>query len=82
MAEPQLSVRSARARELAHQLARRERRTIAQVVERALEEYAAQHTGRSPATLFYTELNRQYGTDIDLDEIIREHRTPHAGVDL
>ena len=39
MAEPQLSVRSARARELAHRLAKRERRTVAEVVERALEAY-------------------------------------------
>jgi uncharacterized protein (UPF0276 family) len=35
MAEPQLSVRSARARALAHRLARRERRTVADIVERA-----------------------------------------------
>jgi hypothetical protein len=82
MTEPQLSVRSARARELAHQLARRERRTVAEVVERALEEYAAHQTGREPAAMFYTELNRRYATDLDLDEIIRGHRTPHTGIDL
>ena len=35
--EPPLSVRSARARDLAHRLARRERRSIADIVERALE---------------------------------------------
>ena len=39
MAEPQLSVRSAKARDLAHRLARREHRSIADVVERALEAY-------------------------------------------
>ena len=43
MSEPQLSVRSAKARELAHRLANRERRTIAAVVERALEEYEQRH---------------------------------------
>jgi hypothetical protein len=37
MAVPQLSVRSSKARELAHRLARRENRSIAEVIERALE---------------------------------------------
>jgi hypothetical protein len=37
MAEPQLSVRSAKARDLARRLARREGRSLADVVERALE---------------------------------------------
>lgn len=39
MVEPQLSVRSARARarDLAHRLARRENRSIAVIIERALE---------------------------------------------
>ena len=39
MAAPQLSVRSSKARDLAHRLARRENRSIAEVVERALEAY-------------------------------------------
>jgi len=39
MAEPQLSVRSAKARDVARRLARREHRSIADVVERALEAY-------------------------------------------
>ena len=82
MTEPQLSVRSARARELAHKLAKRERRTVAQVVERALEEYAAQQTGRLPASQFYRELNRRYASDIDLESVIRENRKPHDGIDL
>ena len=47
MAEPQLSVRSARA--LAHGLARREQRTVAEVVERAFEVYEAAQSGREPA---------------------------------
>ena len=82
MPEPQLSVRSARARQLAHALAKRERRTVAEVVERALEEYAAHQTGRVPASEFYRELNRRFATDLDLEEIIQANRKPHAGVDL
>ena len=39
MAKPQLSVRSVKARDLAHRLARRENRTIAEIVERALQAY-------------------------------------------
>ena len=82
MTAPQLSVRSARARELAHRLAKHERRTIAEVVERALEAYAAHHMDRAPASTFYVELNQRLATDIDLEEVIREHRGPHQGVDL
>ena len=82
MAEPQLSVRSARARELAHRLARHERRTIADVVERALEAYAEHHIDRAPASTFYYELNKRVATDIDLEDVIREHRRPHPGLDL
>ena len=82
MAEPQLSVRSARAWELAHELARRERRAMAEVVERALEEYAAHQTGREPASSFYTGLNRRFATDLNLEDIIREHRNSHSGIDL
>jgi hypothetical protein len=39
MAQSQLSVRSAKARDLAHRRARREQRSIADIVERALEAY-------------------------------------------
>jgi hypothetical protein len=49
MAEPQLSVRSAKARDLAHRLARREQRSIADIVERALECYEVREAGREPA---------------------------------
>ena len=82
MAEPQLSVRSARARDLAHRLARRERRTIADIVERALEAYEAREAGREPAAAFYARISRDYGTDVDLDSVIRESRQPHTGPDL
>lgn len=82
MAEPQLSVRSAKARDLAHRLARREKRSIAEIVERALEAYEARETGREPAAAFYARLSAQYGTDDDLEAIVRENRKPHKGLDL
>jgi hypothetical protein len=79
MSEPQLSVRSARARELAHRLARRERRTVAEVVERALEAYESAQTGREPAAQFYARLAAEFGTDIDLEAVIKADRAPHPG---
>jgi len=82
MAEPQLSVRSSRARDLAHRLARRENRSVADIVERALEAYEARETGREPASSFYTRLSSDCGTDLDLDAIVREARIPHKGPDL
>lgn len=82
MAEPQLSVRSAKARDLAHRLARRERRSIADIVERALEAYEVRETGREPASSFYARLSVDYGTDIDLDAVIRRDRHAHAGPTL
>lgn len=82
MAEPQLSVRSARARDLAHRLARRENRSIAEIVERALESYESRETGREPAVAFYLRLSKDFGTDIDLDAVIRESRVIHDGPDL
>lgn len=74
MAEPQLSVRSAKARDLAHRLARRERRTVADVVERALEAYEVREAGREPVEAFYARLSTDCGTDLDLDVVIRESR--------
>ncbi len=82
MAEPQLSVRSAKARDLAHRLARRENRSIADVVERALEAYEMREAGREPASAFYARLSTSYGTDIDLEAIIRQSRRPHTGPEL
>ncbi|MBZ9743038.1 MULTISPECIES: type II toxin-antitoxin system VapB family antitoxin [unclassified Mesorhizobium] len=81
MAEPQLSVRSAKARDLAHRLARRENRSIADVVERALESYEIREAGREPASTFYARL-ASTGTDIDLERIIREGRQVHPGPEL
>lgn len=82
MAEPQLSVRSSKARDLAHRLARRENRSIADIVERALEYYEVRETGREPAASFYMRLAAQAGTDIDLESVIGENRQPHHGIDL
>lgn len=79
MAEPQLSVRSARARDLAHRLAHRENRSIADIVERALEAYETQQTGREPAADFYRRISLQAALDIDLDAVIRADREAHQG---
>lgn len=82
MAQPQLSVRSAKARDLAHRLARRERRTIADIVERALESYEVREIGRETAADFYARLTSNREDDIDLEAIIREGRAPNTGPDL
>lgn len=82
MAEPQLSVRSAKARDLAHRLARRERRSIAEIVERALENYEIREAGREPAAAFYARLADHYGGDIDLEAVIRENRRINPGLEL
>jgi hypothetical protein len=82
MAEPQLSVRSAKARDLAHRLARREKRSIADIVERALEAYEIREAGREPAAAFYARLSANYGTDIDIEAAIREARRADPGPDL
>lgn len=82
MPEPQLSVRSARARDIAHRLARRERRSIADIVERALEAYECRETAREPPTAFYARLSQNFGTDIDLEAVIRESREVDAGPTL
>ena len=82
MAEPQLSVRSARARDLAHRLARRERRSIADIVERALIAYEQRESGRESAEAFYARLAANCGEGADLDALMADHRQPHAGPDL
>ncbi|RJF94668.1 plasmid stabilization protein [Oleomonas cavernae] len=82
MAEPQLSVRSAKARDLAHRLARREKRSIADIVERALEAYEIREAGREPAADFYARLSADAGTDLDLETVIRQSRRPNPGPDL
>ena len=78
MAEPQLSVRSAKARDLA----RREHRSIADVVERALEADEIREAGRGPAAAFYARLTNDYGSDLDLEVVIRENRKVDPGPEL
>jgi hypothetical protein len=82
MPEPQLSVRSAKARDLAHALAKREGRTVAEIVERALEAYRSREAPRESAEEFYRRLTRDREEDIDLDALLEEHRKPHLGIDL
>lgn len=45
-------------------------------------DYASHQTGRAPAAEFYRELNRQYATDVDLEELIQASRNTHAGLVL
>ena len=82
MAEPQLSVRSAKARDLAHRLARRERRSIADSVERALEAYEIREAGAEPAEAFFARLSAENGVEIDLESIIADSRVINSGLDL
>jgi len=82
MVQPQLSVRSALARDLAHRLARRERRSIADVVERALVAYEQRETGRESPEAFYKRLSETCSEDVDLNALIADHRRPHSGPDL
>ena len=82
MPEPQLSVRSARARDLAHRLARRENRSIADIVERALAQYESRETGRESAEAFYARLAEDGVEGLDLEAEIRKARRPHLGLEL
>jgi hypothetical protein len=87
MPELQLSIRSTRARKLAHKIAKQERRTITQVVEAALEQYGklqVPEASKETAAEFYDRLHRDYSTgpDIDLESIIREHRKPNTGIEF
>jgi hypothetical protein len=87
MASPQLSVRSARARDLAHELSRREKRPIHAIVEDALNAYA-RATPRETTEEFLKRVRAIGGGD--LDETIREmqehlderRKVPHTGIDL
>jgi hypothetical protein len=81
MTSPQLSVRSARARELAHQLSALEQRPIHAIVEDALTQYAARHPQQSAAA-FLKRLKSLAVPDVDLNNLIEENRVPHKGIDL
>lgn len=84
MTAPQLSVRSARARDLAHALSRRERRPIHAIVEDALVEYARKHPQPESAAAFLRRTRALGEPDDgnDLDAAIESNRTPHRGIDL
>ena len=81
MNAPQLSVRSKRARDLAHELSRLEGRPIHAIVEEALVEYARRHP-RESAEAFLKRMRAMAVEDIDLEELIQDHRVPHGGIDL
>jgi hypothetical protein len=82
MAEPWLILRCAKARDLARRLARRERRSVADIVERALEAYEIREAGREPSAAFYARLSGDYGIDVDLEAAIRENRRINLGREL
>ena len=79
MAESRLSIRSARARDLARRQARREGRSIAEIVERALEAYDVREAGREPAASFYARLSTNSGSDVDLEAAIKEVTVSREG---
>lgn len=85
MTSPQLSVRSKRARDLAHQLSRHEGRPIHAIVEEALSDYARRHRGESAAA-FLKRMRKAAPADdqaiAELEAAIEEHRHPHKGIDL
>lgn len=85
MTAPQLSVRSKRARDLAHELSRREGRPIHAIVEEALTDYARRHPGESAAT-FLRRMRQVAPIDdqaiAELEAAITEHRHPHKGMEL
>jgi hypothetical protein len=53
-------------------------------VERALDAYEKQSLAppKETAAVFWDRVRRDYGTEHNLEEILEEHRKPHAGVDL
>ena len=88
MTSPQLSVRSARARDLAHQLSAREKRPIHAIVEDALTEYAKKRPQPESAEAFLKRM-RAIGADVsdvddlaDLEAMINDNRKPHHGINL
>ena len=81
MNAPQLSVRSKKARDLAHKLAAREKRPIHAIVEDALVEYANRKPSQSAAA-FLKRMAALAVADVDLDDLAMEHRKPHDGLDL
>lgn len=86
MTTPQFSVRSAKARDLAHQLSAKEKRPIHAIVEDALVAYASRQPKES-AEAFLRRMGAIGGTGAkddlaDLESFIAENRKPHCGIDL
>jgi hypothetical protein len=81
MTAPQLSVRSAKARDLAHELSAREKRPIHAIVEDALVAYANRQPKESAAA-FLKRLRANAVEDIDLDALISDNRRPHEGIEF
>jgi hypothetical protein len=79
MVEQQLSVRSTRARTLAHKLAKRERRTISQIVEMALEAYArpVPKPRKESGAEFWERIHRDYGVDDETHAEFEKHLEEH-----
>jgi hypothetical protein len=85
MTAPQLSVRSKRARDLAHQLSRREGRPIHAIVEEALTEYARRHPSETAAAFLKRMRNASPSDDLAVSELeaaSEEHRHPHEAIEL
>ena len=85
MTAPQLSVRSKRARDLAHALSRREGRPIHAIVEEALRDYARRHPGESAAAFLKRMRKSGSADDAALGEVeaaMDEHRGPHRAIEL
>ena len=84
MSEPQLSIRSAKAKVLARTLARRTGLTMSKLVEQALEHYdreLRQHPARTPVDALWdlmAEGRRAVpaGTTSDHDDFYDEHGLP------
>ena len=87
MTSPQLSVRSARARDLAHELSRKEKRPIHAIVEDALTAYANRQPVESAEA--FLRRTRAIGAGVDdlddlsdLEAFIKENRKPHFGIEM
>lgn len=85
MSEPKLSVRSKKARDLAHELSQREGRPIHVIVEEALIDYARRHPKESAAAF----LDRLRANSADSETVAEVQATidenrgqSHAGIDL
>lgn len=55
---------------------------MASIVELALEEYEARHSGERSAAEFYRGLRAECAVESDLDTLLESNRKPHSGLDL